>query len=149
MSQATPTTELRPIKGAEGYFMKDPVTVVRKVGDQFHTVRAYPSNRASDFSFYVNIRTDKGRTTRTLRALAAETFPLPIPASGDRITLPEYPSYVFLIDGDFVRVFRGERELRPNQHPRGRQRYFSLVDYTKKRSSVRESSLKIMCNDIR
>lgn len=131
--------------------MSDAVTVYRMRNDDPTTlmrVLPYQRDRANDFGFYVNLWIDGKRTTKSVKNLAAMTFPDPDNALPEpRTVLPEYPSYSFYIQNGRVRAFSERRELRSRRHPRGKQNYFSLVDYTGKRSSVRESSLLKMCED--
>lgn len=109
----------------------------------------YPFHRNRDEQcFYVRVWCNGKRTVRSINRLAEQTFGVRSePESDTKIRIPEYPSYAFFIKNERVRVFKGPREITANRHPRGKQDYFSLVDYTGKRSSVRESTLRIMASD--
>lgn len=139
--------ELTPIPNLEGYYMSDAVSVFKLKNGKPDPV--YPFHRKREEQcFYVRVWFNGKRTVRSINRLAEQTFGMMAePVCDSKIRLPEYPSYSFFVKNGHVRVFKGPREITANRHPRGKQNYFSLVDYTGKRSSVQESTLRNMCGD--
>jgi hypothetical protein len=141
--------ELTPIPNLRGYYMADAVSVYKlKKGrpDPVHPIR----KNDTETGFYVRVLFNGKRTLRSVKRLAEVTFGSRAePDYEGRVRIPEYPSYVFFMDDVRLRVFKGLRQLTANRHPRGKQNYYSMVNYAGKRTSVRESTIRVMAADCR
>lgn len=139
--------QLRPVPNHEGYFMSDPVSLYRDRNGEITYVVPYRRDGRNN-TFYVNIWRGGKRTTKAIDTLAVKTFPeLYAYPEGTPISLAEFPNYLFFFVNEDIQVFKNARRLRFRRHPRGRQDYVTLVDYTGKRAPISMGVLKIMCAD--
>ena len=141
--------ELTPIPNLQGYYMADAVSVFKLKNGRPDPL--YPFRKEDEGGgFYVRVWHKGKRTLRSVKRLAEITFGASAePEYGERIRIPEYPSYVFFMDDVRLRVFKGLHQLTANRHPRGKQNYYSMVNYAGKRTSVRESTIRVMAADCR
>lgn len=139
--------ELTPIPNLEGYYMADAVSVFKLKKGRPYPLFPFRKN-GDEGGFYVRVWRNGKRTLRSVKRLAEITFGARAePEYEGRIRIPEYPNYVFFVDEVRLRVFKGLHQITANRHPRGKQNYYSLVNYAGKRSSVRESTIRIMAAD--